>query len=190
MRVDHMPRAGCSLLGDAVPTSWPDVSGGIEDVQATDAGPQALTDVRAVVVDTRSERRRLTRHLLESSVPPLEIAEADSRAAAIDLVHRFHPDLVVLEIQMPLEEGLDTIAALRLISPGPRIVVCSFHRDASTIQGAVDRGADAYLIKPVSSADLRTALGPLPGEPALRHRGPKERSNMRPERIAVRESSR
>jgi CheY-like chemotaxis protein len=162
-------------MGDRAPTSWPNVSGGIQDVGATDTGPEFLTNVRAVVVDTRSERRQLTRHLLESSVPPAQIAEADSRAAAIELVDRFHPDLVVLEIQMPIEEGLDTIAALRLISPGPRIVVCSFHRDAGTIQGALDRGADAYLTKPVNSTDLRAALGLLAAEPVLRHRPPKER---------------
>ncbi len=161
-------------MADSVCTSWPRASGGIQDVGNTDARPEALADVRAVVVDTRSERRQLTRYLLESSIPPLEIAEADSRTAAIELVDQFHPDLVVLEIQMPLEEGLDTITALRLISPGPRIVVCSFHRDAGTIQGAVDRGADAYLIKPVSSADLRAALGPLPPGPPSRHRTPKE----------------
>jgi DNA-binding NarL/FixJ family response regulator len=65
---------------------------------------------------------------------------------------------VVLEIQMPLEQGLDTITALRLVSPQPRIVVCSFHRDAATIQGALDRGADAYLTKPVNSADFKPFL--------------------------------
>jgi two-component system response regulator DegU len=128
----------------------------LPDVAATD--PEALTDVRVVAVDTKSARRQLIRRLLERFVPPAEIAEADSRAAAIDLVERFHPDLVVLEIQMPLEEGLDTISALHLISPRPRIVVCSFHRDAATIQGALDRGADAYLTKPVNSADLEPFL--------------------------------
>jgi DNA-binding NarL/FixJ family response regulator len=128
----------------------------LPDVAGLD--PEALTGVRVVAVDTRSPRRQLIRRLLERLVPPAEIAEADSRAAAIDLVDRFHPDLVVLEIQMPLEEGLDTISALRLISPRPRIVVCSFHRDAVTIQGALDRGADAYLTKPVNSADLEPFL--------------------------------
>ena len=154
-------------MGDTVSTSRSGVASGIQGVGATDAGPEALTDVRAVVVDTRRERRQLTCYLLESSVPPSEIAEADSRAAALELVDRFHPDLVVLEIQMPLDEGLDTITALRLISPGPRIVVCSFHRDAGTIQAALDRGADAYLTKPTNSADLRAALRPLPREPVF-----------------------
>ena len=147
-------------------------SGEIQDVAATDAGPD---EVRVVAVDTRGERRRVIRQLLEVSFKPAEIAEADSKAAAIELVDRCHPDLVVLEIQMPLEEGLDTIAALRLMSPRPRIVVCSFHRDAATIQSALDRGADAYVTKPASAEELRTALGPVPAERAVRHRPPNER---------------
>lgn len=121
--------------------------------------------MHAVVVDTRSERRRLTRNLLESCAPPLEIEEADSRVAVLELVDRLDPELVVLEIQMPLEEGLETIGALRRISPDLRLVVCSFHSDPGTISDAVERGADAYLVKPVSSTDMRAALGPLRAKP-------------------------
>jgi two-component system response regulator DegU len=112
-------------------------------------------DVRVVAVDTRRERRQVIRQLLEVSYEPGEIAEADSRAAAIELVDRCHPELVVLEIQMPVEEGLETITALHPTSPRPRIVICSFQRDAATIQGALDRGADAYLTKPASAIQFR-----------------------------------
>lgn len=115
--------------------------------------------LRVVAVDSRSDRRQVIRRLLEECEPG-QIAEADSREAAIELVARCHPDVVVLEVAMPLEEGLDTITALRLISPPPRIVVCSFRHDAVTIQAALDRGADVYVTKPIGSADLRAALAP------------------------------
>ncbi len=118
-----------------------------------------LDDVRVVAVDSRTERRLVIRRLLEHCFEPEEIGEADSREAAIELVGRCRPDVVVLEIAMPLAEGLDTITALRLMSPPPRIVVCSFHHDALTVQTALDQGADAYVTKPVGSADLRAALG-------------------------------
>ncbi|MDQ1517658.1 MAG: hypothetical protein QOE80_3488 [Actinomycetota bacterium] len=138
-------------------------------------GEVGLDDVRVVAVDSRSERRQVIRRLLEHSFKPEEIAEADSRQSAIDLVDRCRPDLVVIEIQMPLEEGLETITALSLVSPRPRIVVCSFHRDAATVLAALDRGADAYVTKPAGSAELRAACGvPLP-ERNVRHRPPNER---------------
>ena len=114
--------------------------------------------VRVVAIDSRSERRHVIRRLLEHCFEPGEIAEADSRQSAVELVERCHPEVVVLEVAMPLEEGLDTITALRRISPPPRIVVCSFRHDAITVQAALDRGADSYVTKPVGSAELRAAV--------------------------------
>jgi hypothetical protein len=60
----------------------------LPEVAASDASAEALVEVRVVAVDTRSERRRMIRHLLEYFVPPAGIAEADSRASAIELVDR------------------------------------------------------------------------------------------------------
>ena len=147
-----------------------------QEVQSLgELGEPELNDVRVVAVDSRSERRHVIRRLLEHSFQPAEIAEADSREAAVELVGRYHPDLVVLEIAMPLEEGLDTITALRLMSPRPRIVVCSFRHDAVTVRAALDRGADAYVTKPAGSAELRAALGVPLAARAVRHRPPNER---------------
>ena len=138
-------------------------------------GEADLGDVRVVAVDSRGERRQVMRRLLEHSFQPEEIAEADSRPAAIELVGRCRPDVVVLEIQMPFEVGLETIDALGRMSPRPRIVVCSFRQDAATVLAAIDRGADAYVAKPAGSADLRAALAVTPAEGAVRHRPPNER---------------
>jgi CheY-like chemotaxis protein len=172
MRVEHGGPNESPAEGGGLP---PDGGSGSENLQVVAVAEAEPEDVRVVAVDTRGERRRVMRQLLEVSFRPGEIAEADSQAVAIELVERCHPDLVVLEIQMPLDEGLDTIAALRLMSPRPRIVVCSFHRDPATIQSAYDRGADAYVTKPASAEQLRAALGPLPTERAVRHRPPNER---------------
>lgn len=134
-----------------------------------------LDDVRVVAVDSRNERRQVVRRLLEHCFDPSEIAEADSREAAVEMAGRYGPDVVVLEIAMPVAEGLDTISALRLLSPPPRIVVCSFHHDAATVEAALARGADAYIRKPVGAAELRDAVGSSLSPRAVRHRPPNER---------------
>jgi len=138
-------------------------------------GP-GLGDVRVVAVDSRSDRRQVMRRLLEGSFRSEEITEADSRSAAIEAVGRCRPEVVVLEIQMPFEVGLETIDALGRMSPRPRIVVCSFRHDAATVTAALDRGADVYVAKPAGSAELRAAVAVAPPvERAVRHRPPKER---------------
>ena len=142
-----------------------------QDVQ----GEADLGDIRVVAVDSRGQRRQVMRRLLEHCFEPAQIAEADSQTAAIELVGRCSPEVVVLEIQMPVEVGLDTIDALGRMSPRPRIVVCSFLHDAATVMAALDRGADAYVAKPAGSAELRAALAVSPLERGVRHRPRNER---------------
>jgi DNA-binding NarL/FixJ family response regulator len=137
-------------------------------------GEAECGDVRVVAVDSLAQRRQVMRRLLEYSFEPVEIAEADSRTAAIELVGRCRPEGVVLEIQMPVEVGLELIESLDGMSPRPRIVVCSFRHDAVTVAAALERGADAYVAKPAGSAELRAALAVAPVERAVRHRPPRE----------------
>jgi DNA-binding NarL/FixJ family response regulator len=121
-----------------------------------------LGAVRVVAVDSRGQRRQVMLRLLEHCFEPAEIAEADSPAAAIELVSRCRPEVVVVEIQMPVAAGLDTIDGLRQMSPRPRIVVCSFRQDAATIAAALDHGADAYVAKPTGTTELRAAMAVAP----------------------------
>lgn len=85
------------------------------------------------------------------------VAQADSPATALAAADRYDPDVVVLEIQMPIAAGLAAVAGLRAAHPSLVIVVCTFHRDPSTRRQALVAGADVYLAKPVSARDLGTA---------------------------------
>jgi DNA-binding response OmpR family regulator len=67
-------------------------------------------------------------------------------------------DVVVLEIQMPLEEGLLTVAELRRRNPSISIVVCSFVGDPATRARALEAGADQFVKKPINGRELVAAL--------------------------------
>ena len=122
--------------------------------------------LRVMLVDSRPERRELVRHLVASTgLAAAEIAEAANAAEAIALLDRGDRDVIVVEIQMPVSLGLETIAALRSRSSGLRIMVCSFHRDPATKALALAQGADAYLDKPVSSVLLKAVLREFFPEP-------------------------
>src|SRR5690349_12798591 len=118
--------------------------------------------LRVMLVDARPERRELIRHLVESTgLAGLDVGEAGSGAEAVELLNGADRDVAVVEIQMPVQAGLETIAALRRRSPDLRIVVCSFHRDPATKVSALESGADVYLDKPVSSGSLKVAFQQL-----------------------------
>jgi CheY-like chemotaxis protein len=115
-----------------------------------------------VLIDGRAERRELIRHLVASTgLVEAEIAEAANATDALALLHGGDRDLATVEIQMPVSQGLETITALRARSSGLRIVVCSFHRDPATKALAFARGADTYLVKPVSSLSLKAVFREL-----------------------------
>ena len=147
----------------------------VEDWRVSTAEAQDIRTLRVVLVDPRAERRRLVRQVLEGpGLMATVMGEADSQAATLVLLERHDVDLVILEIQMPVQEGLGTIAALRDRFSRLRIVVCSFHRDLATKARALDQGADAYLDKPVSADDLKAVLGRLFADFAPQRQSPLE----------------
>jgi len=116
---------------------------------------------RVVLVDSRSERRAVMRRVVEQALgDDTVVAQVGTETEALAAVDHRLADAVVVEIQMPLAEGLSVISALRAARPSLRIVVCTFHGDRSTQAQAAAAGADAYLVKPVNARDLRRALHP------------------------------
>lgn len=120
--------------------------------------PSPDLKLRLVVIDGRGDRRQLMTHLLEQAGDVVVVGHADGPVSAVSAVDRLQANAVLLEIQLPLTQGLDTISALRDDFPALAIIVCSFHATTVTKRAALDRGADAYLVKPVSLRDLRAAL--------------------------------
>lgn len=111
-----------------------------------------------VVVDGRHDRRQLMTYVLEQAGDVNVVGYADGPVSAVEAVGRLRANIVVLEILLPVSQGLDTISALRDDFPALAIIVCSFHASTATKRAALDRGADAYLAKPLSVRDLRAVL--------------------------------
>lgn len=117
-----------------------------------------------MVIDGRHDRRQLMSFVLEQAGDVTVVGFADGPLSAVEAVGRLGANAAVVELQLPVTQGLDTISALRDDYPALIIIVCSFHADAPTRSVALDRGADAYLVKPLSLRDLRSVLrSALPG---------------------------
>lgn len=124
--------------------------------------PSPTSECRIVLVDSRDDRRELMRRVVEGEdATAILVGEANSKAAALTVVDEQRGDAVILDVHMPVSEGLATIAALRERYPQLGIVVCSFDLDPPTMERALAQGADRCLTKPVSRVDLRTTLRAL-----------------------------
>ena len=86
------------------------------------------------------------------------VAEAGDGLEALRLATELQPDLVVLDIAMPLLNGIDVAARLQSMDRPPRVVVLSMHNDESYILRALASGARAYLLKDATDEDLLPAI--------------------------------
>lgn len=78
--------------------------------------------------------------------------------SAIEAVGRLDPDLVVLDISMPILDGLKTAARLRESGARAKVVFLTVHDDADYIEAAFSVGARGYVLKPRLQTDLLPAL--------------------------------
>jgi CheY-like chemotaxis protein len=72
--------------------------------------------------------------------------------------HAGPPDLVLLDMQMPGMDGMETLRRLQQLRPKPKVIMCSGVDDPNTIHEALSLGANAYLLKPVQHLYLSAAI--------------------------------
>ena len=114
--------------------------------------------IRVLVADDHMIVRTGIRHVLESETDFVVIGEAGSGSEAISLATELRPDVVVLDISMPDQSGLEVAARLRGGSAAPRILILSMHNNAEYVLESVRAGAHGYLLKDTAAAELRTAI--------------------------------
>lgn len=113
-----------------------------------------LKGLRVLVVDDEPLARRVLMDGLALMEAVQVVGEADSGEMALRAIRRLEPDLVLLDIQMPVVDGFEVIR--RLKGPLPTIVFVTAYSEYAL--DAFRVGAVDYLLKPVSESRLRTAL--------------------------------
>ena len=114
---------------------------------------------RVVLIDARADRRAVMRQVFEhSGVDAAVVGEADGETDALAVVEQHKADLAVVELPVPVTEGVATITALRARFPDLAIVVISFNTDTAVKEQAQAAGADAYLVKPVNAREVVAAI--------------------------------
>lgn len=124
----------------------------------------ATAQPHLLLVDDDELSRMVISHLVPS--PPYHVESAADGRAAQEAMTRRWPDLVLLDLEMPVLDGLETLRWLRAQEalhgrPRCRVVVLSGHDDPGTAARARDAGADRFLPKPVDRDELLATLAGL-----------------------------
>ena len=118
--------------------------------------PSGAMALKTLIVDDEPIARKVLREGLEALSGIDVVGEADNGAAALDLIALHQPDLVLLDLQMPVMGGFDVLRDLRRGSHLPVIVIVTAY-DQHALQ-AFEAGAVDYLLKPVGEERLAAAV--------------------------------
>ena len=101
-----------------------------------------------LVVDDSKVIRKVARRILEEL--SFEIEEAVDGQDALDKCESNMPDVVLLDWNMPVMDGLEYLKALRALPnvEQPKVVFCTTENDMAHIRTAIEAGADEYIMKP------------------------------------------
>jgi DNA-binding NarL/FixJ family response regulator len=97
--------------------------------------------------------------LLLGLLPDIDVVgSATNGQQALDLVAEHHPDAVLLDLHMPVLDGIETTRKLRAEHPDVAIVVLTTYSDDTSVLAALRAGARSYLTKDADRADIARAL--------------------------------
>ncbi len=114
--------------------------------------------IRVLLVDDQGLIRQGLRALLELE-PDLEIVgEAENGEQAINLVAEFHPDVVLLDIRMPIMDGVAATREIQKRFAKTKILVLTTFDDDEYVSAALQNGAMGYLLKDTPSEELAVAI--------------------------------
>lgn len=86
------------------------------------------------------------------------VGEADNGEQALELLDRLHPDIALVDISMPVMDGLRLVRAARVRSLSPAFIILTMFKDDEYFKEAMDLGVMGYLLKDSATSDLLECL--------------------------------
>lgn len=120
-----------------------------------------MAPLRILVADDHQVVRTGLRTLLESKAGWQVCAEAANGREAVEKAGALQPDVAVLDIGMPLLNGVEATRQIRKVSPKTEILILTMHDSEHMIQGVMDAGAHGYILKDDADKNLLAAVESL-----------------------------
>lgn len=114
--------------------------------------------MNVVLVDDHALVRAGISNLINQIDSFVVVGEASTRMDAMELVRQLRPHIVVADITLGEESGLDLLEPIRQASPTTRVIILSMHASEELVAEALRRGAASYLLKESAPSELEIAL--------------------------------
>ena len=119
---------------------------------------RAVNRHRVLLAEDHTLVRAGLRALLDG-LPNIEVVgEAEHGGEAVTMATQLRPDVVVMDLSMPILNGIEATRRVMKLRPRPRILVLSMHDDTEYVRQALSAGASGYLLKSAAVRELELAL--------------------------------
>lgn len=117
-----------------------------------------MTPIKLMVVDDHALFRRGLISLLQEMPEFLVVGEAGNGQEALSLFPAARPDVLLLDINMPVMDGLQTLEAVRRQVPAQKVLMLTISQNDEDLIGAIVAGANGYLLKNTEPEALRYTI--------------------------------
>jgi DNA-binding NarL/FixJ family response regulator len=113
---------------------------------------------RILLVDDHALLRTGVANIINQEGDLHVVAEAGNGVEALDAFDRYHPDVTLLDLRMPVMEGVEVVRRLREKDPRARVIILTTYDTDEEISRALKAGAKAYVLKDISADGLITCI--------------------------------
>lgn len=117
-----------------------------------------MTTIRVMLADDHALVRQGTRRILEEQGDLNVVGEADNGEQALELINSLHPDVAIIDIQMPRVSGVDVVRKAIGSAPNTKLLVLSAHDNDEYIFALMEAGVSGYLLKTTQANELVDAV--------------------------------
>jgi two-component system NarL family response regulator len=114
----------------------------------------AVAKASVLLVDDHALLRTGVANIINQEPDLWVVAEAGNGVEAIDAYERYLPDVTLLDLRMPVMEGVEAVRRIRERHPAARVIVLTTYDTDEEISRALKAGAKAYVLKDISADDL------------------------------------
>ncbi len=122
------------------------------------AETEVSTSIRVLIADDHQIVRQGLEVVLENYDDVILVGEAEDGEQAVRLATELKPDVIVMDIQMPVKDGITAIQEITSINPKVRILVLTSYPDDDMVYQAIKEGAVGYFLKDTRSEQLVEAI--------------------------------
>lgn len=114
--------------------------------------------IKLIIVDDHDLIREGLNRILSFEDDLLILGEGKNGKEGLELIKDLTPDIVLLDINMPIMDGIETLKNIKTYNKDIKVVMLTVENDRRTINEAIDIGADAYVLKESAGSEITNAI--------------------------------